>query len=127
MKKKLTNNREKVLGFIKKTSVPVSAKDINNYFNKKMDLVTVYRSLQYLEKNGYINGFTLSCSKEGTNRFYYKAADPHVHFFHCNICHKFLQLDDCCINIDEKIEKKYNIKINTHTLYYTGVCRDCLT
>ena len=86
MNEELTLRRIMILDVVNKTQLPVSAKDIYKSIKNELNLATVYRGLQYLEENNYIETFTIACSKEGTIRYYHGKKLPHRHFFHCESC-----------------------------------------
>jgi Fur family ferric uptake transcriptional regulator len=98
------------------------------------DQVTVYRSLHFLEENGLADSFILHCAEHGTER-YYTAVDSqkdgssgHHHWFHCEICHRFLDLGDCQLHtLVAGYEATHQITVKSHTLYFTGICADCKT
>ncbi|MBN2041522.1 MAG: transcriptional repressor [Spirochaetes bacterium] len=126
MSTNLTSRRKKILDTVNKTPLPVSARDVYESVKKKINLATVYRGLQYLEDNNYIEAFTIACSREGTVRYYHGKELPHRHFFHCELCHKFLPFLSCSLNKELELFEKYNnCSVNRHVLYLTGICGSC--
>jgi len=125
MQKDLTKHRTTVLNIIKKAEVPLNARGVHSKA-KEINLATIYRALQYLEENRYVTGFTIVCAKEGIIRYYYKQAQPHTHFLHCEECHSFFPYMDCTISHSiREIEKQYNFSVYSHVLYFIGKCKDC--
>ncbi len=123
MRPRLTDLRIDILNNFKQALLPMSAKDIHAK-QPQTKLSTIYRALEYLESNGDIESITVSC-KCGTIR-YYHISNPHQHFFHCEICHSFFQIQNFEIkNIENLIAKKNGFIINRHLLYFVGKCKNC--
>lgn len=122
---KFNKNRQKIFDYIESHNEPINPQIVVEYFKNDMDQATVYRNLNYLEKNQYIEGFIFSCIDSGTAKFYYPK-NKHHHFLHCKVCHHFQKVEECTKNRIEKLEEKNNIKIESHVMYYTGICNKCL-
>jgi len=123
-----TKRRKMVLELIKNSSVPLSAKKVYSSFKKKMDLATVYRILQYLELNSFIDSFTIVCTKEGTVRYFYAKNNPHNHWFHCTSCHTFLPVKCFKDKLKSMVTNTESLKgalIHNHIIYFTGICSKC--
>jgi Fur family ferric uptake transcriptional regulator len=123
--RELNKNRKKIINYIKDYKEPVNAQVIASFFKNQMDQATVYRNLNYLENNHYIEGFIYNCKDAGIVKFYYQKNDKHLHFFHCKECHHFQAIEECNNKVRE-LEKQNNIKIDNHIIYYTGTCNKCL-
>jgi len=123
----LTPKRQVVLDVIESSDYPLSSQEIFAMREEHLNLATVYRTLNYLEKNNLIEAFSLFSEPRGTIRFYFRKSHPHLHFFFCNKCQTFTPFRDCVLsqNTREKIEAKYQHEILSHVLYFTGICRDC--
>jgi Fur family ferric uptake transcriptional regulator len=125
MQKDLTKHRATILNVLTTSEIPLNARGVHRKA-KGINIATVYRALQYLEENRYVAGFTIVCAHEGIIRYYYKQAQPHTHFLHCEQCHSFFPYMDCTISASvRKIEKQYNFFVHSHVLYFVGVCGDC--
>ncbi len=123
----MTKARQAVLNAVKDSSIPLSAGEIHKKIILPMDLVTVYRALKYLEEHGHLVSFSFACTLKRTERYYYHRKDPHVHFFHCEGCHRFIDMGLCQLDpIVSTIEKEQRVQILSHTLYFTGLCAECL-
>jgi Fur family transcriptional regulator, ferric uptake regulator len=126
MEPKLTKKRQVVLDTIDQSQLPITAQDIFASLQSQMDLATVYRTLTYLEQARLIEGFAMNSNSQGAMRYYYRLEHPHRHFLYCEECNQFTPFEDCVLaSSKKKIEKKYKYKINTHVLYFTGVCGEC--
>jgi Fur family ferric uptake transcriptional regulator len=123
---KLTKHRQRIFEVVDCTSVPVDAREVYHKLGRKINLATVYRGLQYLETHNYIRGFTLNCEKYGTVRLYHRICEPHIHFLHCQNCHRFFSYTGCLIDeLQEEIKKEYRFNISHHVLYFIGTCEPC--
>lgn len=123
---KITPKRKQILETINNSAMPLSAGQIHELLGQKPNLATVYRTLNFLEANNLINGFSLFSSDKGTVRYYFRNQNPHLHFLFCRECHGFTPYHDCFFAENKKdIERKYKYKIQTHVLYFSGLCDNC--
>lgn len=123
MRQELSAKRRSILNTINRSDTPMTAKEIFEIHKKDINLATIYRALGHLEKSDMIGAFTLACSKEGVVRFYHRKTEPHVHFFHCEKCHKFIPVNSCPLHNTTLYGN--GCIVNTHTLYFTGICNLC--
>ncbi|HOT62166.1 MAG TPA: transcriptional repressor [Treponemataceae bacterium] len=122
----MTRARESTLSILREANEPLSAAGVFR-LAAGFDQATVYRALHYLEEKGLAVSFILACEEHGTER-YYAVSDSgkHRHWFHCERCHRFVDLGDCAIEpLVERYETAYGIDIRSHTLSLTGTCADC--
>lgn len=123
----MTKARKAVLDTVKDSSIPLSVGEIYNKILIPMDRVTVYRALKYLEEQGFLESFSFTCALKRTERYYYHRREPHAHFFHCEQCHTFVDLGKCQLGPQvSRLEAQHGVRIVTHTLYFTGICAECL-
>jgi Fur family ferric uptake transcriptional regulator len=122
----MTKARSKILEVLEKENRPMTAADLAQSVCALCDTATVYRSLHFLEEHGMADSFVLYCSAHGTERYYVSHNAVHRHWFHCEVCHRFVDMGSCTIApmLDE-VEKKTGVVIHTHTLYTTGICPQC--
>lgn len=128
----MTKARQAVLSILCESGEPMSASAIVEKITSSMDQATVYRALHFLEKNEYAESFILHCTSHGTERYYTalgkSGESSHHHWFHCEYCHSFTDLGSCILSsVIPEYEKKFLIKVNTHTVYVTGICNKCLS
>lgn len=124
MRSAQTELRSSILESVTLSKVPLSAKHLHESFSST-DLSTLYRALSWLEKEGQIESVTLSCSECGLTR-YYRARNPHCHYFHCEVCHSFYPLEGCAVaHMQKKLSKEQGFDITGHVLYFTGSCKKC--
>jgi len=89
-----------------------------------ISLGTVYRNLTLLAETGEIA--RLQFGELGIDRF---DADTsrHEHFV-CSSCQAVIDLDMGDISaIDEEAARDFDGKIMGHRIYFTGLCKNCLT
>jgi len=129
MKPRFTRTRNRILSIVRQSPVPVSAQQVYRVFDRgSVDLVTVYRGLQFLEDTERVASFSLRCEEHGTVRYFYSEEAAHLHFFHCEACHIFIPYHDCYVeDTVRSIEEKYQYSIHRHVLYFTGLCGNCRT
>lgn len=129
----MTEARKRVLEILSLAAEPLSAQAIFSRTGTSFDQATVYRTLHYLEDKGFCESFVLHCREHGTERFFSLSLSvdgkslPHRHWFHCERCHGFSDLGTCAIeSLTERYERERELIVHTHTLYFTGVCKECL-
>jgi Fur family ferric uptake transcriptional regulator len=123
---RLTKNRQLIYDLLEKESSPLSAQSIFEIIKNEMDKATVYRALQFLEDEKLVDSFTFECKDNGIIKYFTNLGTIHTHFFHCENCHVFLPIESCQINHLQKLADKHGFKITSHTVYYRGICNNCL-
>lgn len=85
-------------------------------------IATVYRNLNVLFEDGKINRV-----KHPDYGFIYdKNLHPHNHFI-CSQCGKVIDVDvDVSVSDIESINKALEGKVLSHTVFFEGLCKDCL-
>ncbi|MGE4583620.1 MAG: Fur family transcriptional regulator [Sphaerochaeta sp.] len=125
----MTKARKAILEALRLSPIPVSAISLVSQLGLAYDQATIYRNLHYLEDQGMAESFILHCSEQGTVRYYsYRNREDgvHHHWFHCERCHRFIDLGSC--NYTEQLqqwEKDYGFVITDHTFFLTGICDSC--
>ena len=125
----MTKARKAILEALKASVQPVTAMMLAKEPSLSYDQATVYRNLHYLDELGMAQSFILHCTEHGTERYYsYRRSDCgiHHHWFHCEKCHRFIDLGSC--GYDEQMhawEKKWDFTITDHTFFLTGICSAC--
>lgn len=126
----MTKARMAALEILRSADHPLTAGEIHAVANPPCDQATVYRTLHYLESRGFIDSFALRCSAHGTERYYTYYDGPnkhHRHWFHCECCHRFIDLGLCSIeSLLYDYSKTHDFEIRSHTLTLMGVCQECL-
>ena len=123
----MTKARAAVLAVLEAAEIPLCASSVlGRLADHPCDLATVYRTLDYFEKNGMAESFVLRCSEHGTERYFVSSARPHRHWFHCESCHRFIDIGECRLgSLIEQVEREKGLEIRNHNLYFTGLCADC--
>ena len=123
---RITAAREAILEILSKGHKPLSASEVHESLLKqrtKSDRVTVYRELDFLEKQGVIQAVQF----QDRNRRYELASLEHHHHLICQECKS---VEDVSIKEDleiqeRAIEKQKNFKIMRHSLEFFGLCANC--
>ena len=123
----MTKNRELLLDILRNEDSPVNARQIHESLaENSMDLATVYRGLEFLDKSAYVQSFVFECHNRGIERYYYVNKKVHEYFIHCEGCHRFFSLGDCPVESSlDQIEQNSGFKIRDHQLILRGLCQKC--
>lgn len=122
---KNTKIRTFILDLFSKSSKPLSVKDIISIPDfKKLNLVTIYRTLASFENEGILKKVDL---RKGV--VFYELSNHHHHHIVCNKCGDIEDFDLCLSNgLIKKIEKqsKKFVKLSDHALEFFGECKKCV-
>lgn len=126
---KITPARLAILQAFTKNKLPMSAEDVcKKIKSKKINEVTVYRTLSSLEKGGILKRVDLR-----KDSVYFELADQHHHHIVCTNCNMIEDFKN--LEIEKAIEKVWkNIitksskfkSIREHSLELFGLCRMCM-
>lgn len=124
----MTRSRAAVNKVLEEARQPLSALEVGAIVGALCDTATVYRSLHYLEVEGLAESFVLHCEAHGTERYYVARSSKHRHWFHCERCHRFVDLGTCTMEpLLADMAFSAGVSIRHHTLYATGLCSRCAT
>lgn len=122
---KNTKPRQAISDMLEDVEVPVSAEDIYNSIVEKgikVNLSTVYRSLELLEDFGVINKTVISDGRA----LYELTKDHHSHQIICTKCNKMIPVELCPISdLQKQIEKTTEFHVTGHRIEIFGVCSEC--
>jgi len=123
----VTRAREAVLAALDAAEEPLSANAVLGRMGScRCDQATVYRSLDYLEESGLAESFVLRCSEHGTERYFVSASRPHRHWFHCESCHRFVDIGACRLGeLAAELERERGFQVRRHSMYFSGLCPEC--
>ncbi len=122
----MTRARKAALDALVAAERPLSAAGVCAAIDLDCDQATVYRALHYLEERELAESFILHCDEHGTERYYVSAGAGHNHWFHCEACHRFIDLGKCRIgDLAAEIERENGVQVRRHVLYFTGLCGNC--
>ena len=103
---------------------PIDAIKLHKRLKKsKVNLVTIYRTLESFEKAGLLRPIDLRESS-----IYYELANHHHHHIICRSCGEIERLNHCDLaNLTDTVLKsaKKFTAISDHTLEFFGACRKC--
>ncbi len=129
-----TAPREAILNLLSRTSKHLSAKEIYQALFRiypGIGLTTVYRTLDVLEKMGYLNKIPLGTG-ENKYELITKSDQTHHHHLICTQCGRILDYNDF---LEEELElikkteksltKKHGFKITDHNIEFYGICKKC--
>jgi Fur family ferric uptake transcriptional regulator len=123
---RLTGPRQAILGLLRRSSHPVSSKDILGALPEgECDLATVYRSMRLLQRLGIVHRFDLG---DGVAR-YELVSDTdggHHHHLVCTNCARVVEIAECFpTEFERRIAEKSNYRDVSHRLEFFGVCPEC--
>jgi Fur family transcriptional regulator, ferric uptake regulator len=123
----MTRARISILTALDAAEEPLSAAGVLERLESSCcDQATVYRSLDHLEQSGKVESFVLRCTEHGTQRYFVSASRPHRHWFHCESCHRFIDIGKCRLgDLAAEIESEHGLEIRRHSLYFSGLCAQC--
>ena len=122
---KNTRGRKAVVEALERAKTPLSAEEI--YFNIKesgtsINLSTVYRNLELMEKSGFIDKTVMNDNK---SRFEL-IGDEHRHHLICTDCSRMVPIDTCpLVEYEKDIKRETEFDITGHQLILYGICPDC--
>ncbi len=121
---KVTKARKSILEIIVCSKEAINANLIYAILMKqevKIDLSTVYRTLDLLESKKILNKFDL-----GNNMYNYTInKNAHKHIIECDLCHKEMVIDCPIPQIEEQIKAKTGITLTESHVYLKGICKEC--
>lgn len=122
----MTRARQAVQDILDAAGTPLCALDVEERAGSLCDPATIYRALHYLEERGLAESFVLHCEAHGTERYYVSGKAQHRHWFHCERCHRFVDLGACRVEpILRDMEEDTGVTIRSHTFYASGCCAAC--
>lgn len=114
---KITKANISVLETLKNNSHPLSAKDIWDSLNEKINLVSIYRILERFSLAGLINEDSINSARQEK---VYHLSSLHHHHLLCQKCQKIF-----CIPCQLKVDLPKNFKLIKHQVQLTGLCNKC--
>lgn len=121
---KLTPQRYAIYKYLKLTKSHPSAEMIYEALRPDfptMSLATVYKTVKTLIELGLVQELNV-----GEDNFRFDAnVDTHPHIV-CTSCGRVDDIEDAVFeHLNEEVENYTNYKVNTHKLYFYGVCPNC--
>ena len=124
--RKVTIPRQAILRILRAERRPLTIKEIHqNLSPGDCDLVTVYRSVNLLERMGMVKRFDLG---DGAARFELlgEGDDGHHHHLVCTRCSDIVEIEECFPEeLEAKIAAANGYARVTHRLEFFGLCPRC--
>jgi len=124
---KITQTRLNILGIFSNDCKPINAEYIYKILkNKKINLVTIYRTLLSFEKTGILKRVNLNQE----SIFYEIVGDNHHHHIICFKCKKVASFNGCQKDSDSLIKKALEQNKDFDSIYHHsfdlfGICKKC--
>ena len=120
---KVTHARVKVLERLEHATKPMTAQELHEELSDaKMDLATVYRSLNKFADAGLISRIRLG---DEFARFEFVGHHHHHHIV-CNSCGKVAEIELCNLDdLSQAIAQKTGFRNIAHQVVFRGDCQDC--
>lgn len=131
---RITKQRLFVIELLDKSKEALSAYEIKDKLHTKkidIDIVSIYRIIDCLEKNGLIHKILSSNKVKKCKLKHENHCDKHQehHCHHLLICERCNSVEEIhCAgipNIVKKIEADSRFKIKSHNLEFYGICNSC--
>jgi len=123
---KNTKYRVNIISLLEKASTLLSAQDIHELLIKnkiKVNLSTVYRTLDKLTENDIINKVELEQEKQS---LYEYNREEHHHFIICKNCNKIETIYNCPLHdYEQQVMKESGFQITGHKIEFYGYCKEC--
>ena len=119
-----TPARIAVLDVLTSSKAPLDISAINNLLEKlkvDADQATIYRIIENFMQKGLINRF---CFQD--RKFYYEANRGEHHHAICTSCGIIEDVSNCKIRaVEAEIETTIGFKVESHSLEFFGLCKNC--
>ena len=122
---RLTRPRRLVIEALAGAVEPQSARALHEAVGtERIDLVTVYRTLDWLKEIGLARAVLTG---EGVERVELVPAGSHTHHLVCDACGAVRTVSVCGLDrtIAERIEREHGFRVDHHQLIFHGRCGDC--
>lgn len=121
---KKTPARTSIIEFLSNSKTPVDVEQIINYLRSKKlatNKVTVYRTMDFLYKNGIVERFEF-----GEGKFRYEIKKNHHHHLICTNCGRIEDIEgEYLEKLEKDIFKNSKFKVMSHSLEFFGICKSC--
>ena len=124
---RITKTRILAVEIFESIKTPISAPELLERMKEKerdVNKTTIYRELTFLQNEKFIREIDLL---DGSKR--YEIIKPHDHHHHliCTECKmvKCVSVPKDLDELEKKLSKTHNFKINGHVLEFFGVCCEC--
>ena len=121
---KLTPQRQTIIEAMVSASAPTTPLALHAVLVKKhpnIGLVTVYRTIELLEKLGLLCRFI-----DGTAASFKAGPTEHHHHLVCRGCGDVVDFSGHCpLELETVLERETGFRITDHKIEFSGICLDC--
>lgn len=118
---RMTKNRRIILELLNQTKKPLSAENIAIALeNDKIDLSTIYRSLDYFDVNNLLLRFHFN-----NKSYYFLNTSNHHHYFVCTNCLAMHEIECYLKDTIDSLEANKNFIVSNHEINIYGLCDVC--
>lgn len=125
-KLKVTTGRISILEELENASQPISAENLYEILrekNMKVDLSTIYRTLEVLVEKKLVCKINFSSDER---KLFAIQGKTHCHYLICKECNKIITIDNCPLaKYEKQLEEETGFEIEEHALYLYGTCKKC--
>lgn len=120
---RITVPRIEILKILKSNQNPLTMSEIHKKIrNKKIDLATVYRTINLFKELGIVNEIDF---KDEFKRYELIYDRHHHHHIVCKKCKRVENVEACILDEVEKFLIKKGYSEISHSLEFFGVCKFC--
>ncbi|MDQ3019504.1 MAG: transcriptional repressor [Bacteroidota bacterium] len=120
---RITSPRLEILSTLKSNHNPLTISEIHGKIkNKKIDLATVYRTINLFTGLGIVNEIDF---KDEYKRYELVYDRHHHHHIVCKKCKRVENVEACVLEGLEKFLNKRGYTDISHSLEFFGVCENC--
>lgn len=120
---RITSPRLKILGILKSNHNPLTISEIHNKIkDKKIDLATVYRTINLFAGLGIVNEIDF---KDEFKRYELIYDRHHHHHIVCKKCKRVENVEACVLEDLEKFLNRKGYTEISHSLEFFGLCNKC--
>ena len=120
-----TKQRELIIETIKGMGKDFTIKDIYEKLEGEIGLTTIYRMIDKLEHEGYLNR-SIGNNKVIYYQYLEKCLETNHFYLKCNKCGKLIHVDcDCIVKLTNHLFMKHHFRPNKENIIITGVCDNC--
>ena len=120
-----TKQKDIIIDIIKKQKYPFTIKDIYSLTSKEVGLTTIYRLIDTLDSEGYLNKEI--GSDNNTYYQYIDKCDEENHFYlKCINCGQIIHVDcSFASELSDHITTHHNFKLSKEHIIINGICEEC--
>jgi Fe2+ or Zn2+ uptake regulation protein len=120
---RLTRPRRAVVEALSRADHPLTARELHHALSG-VDLVTVYRTLDWLVTAGVARKVT---ALPGGGHYEMVTAGAHTHHLHCDLCGRVTTAAICGLDesVYARIRSEFGFAVTDHALTFRGRCADC--